>query len=162
MKKRLFYTFILFTCLFLTGCGKQQSGFSSEDVKAVFNGKTLDLDADVSQLFAVLGDAYQYSEQSSCYYPGMDKTYTYPGVTVVTYPTLAGAEHIVEIKLTDDTYATSKGAKVGMSRDQIEQLYGTDYQSAGILLNYQADEKRSLSIAVPDDVVEQIRYIFIP
>lgn len=148
-------------CLVLSACASK-AGFETSDMTADFNGKTLELDADVSQVFAVLGEEYAYSEQDSCYYPGKDKSYTYPGVTVVTYPTLDGAEKVVEIRLTDDTYATAKGAKIGMSKAQIEETYGIDHEDAGILMNYYASDAQYLSIAVLNDAVDQIRYILIP
>lgn len=68
----------------------------------------------------------------SCVYDGKDKTYTYPGITVNTVP-VGGKDVIEMITLTDGTYATLRGAKVGDALSSVTELYGADYFDDGYL-----------------------------
>ena len=77
-----------------------------------------------------IGDGFEYSEMVSCVYDGKDKTYTYPGITVNTVP-VGGKDVIEMITLTDGTYATLRGAKVGDALSSVTELYGADYFDDG-------------------------------
>ena len=81
-------------------------------------------------MLAALGDGFEYSEMVSCVYDGKDKTYTYPGITVNTVP-VGGKDVIEMITLTDGTYATLRGAKVGDALSSVTELYGADYFDDG-------------------------------
>lgn len=99
--------------------------FSEKDLGVEIGGKVYYLREDSAALLAALGDGFEYSEMVSCVYDGKDKTYTYPGITVNTVP-VGGKDVIEMITLTDGTYATLRGAKVGDALSTLSELYGTD------------------------------------
>lgn len=121
--------------LLLAGCsGKTNSGFSEDDLGLEIAGEKYYLREDSAPVIEALGDGYEYSEMVSCVYDGQDKTFAYPGLTVNTVP-VEGRDIIEMFTLTDDTYATLRGVKVGMSRDQVIAAYGEEYFDDGYI-NY--------------------------
>ena len=121
--------------LLLAGCsGKTNSGFSEDDLGLEIAGEKYYLREASSPVIEALGDGYEYSEMVSCVYDGQDKTFAYPGLTVNTVP-VEGRDIIEMFTLTDDTYATLRGVKVGMSRDQVIAAYGEEYFDDGYI-NY--------------------------
>lgn len=106
--------------------------FSEKDLRVEIGGKVYYLREDSAALLAALGDGFEYSEMVSCVYDGKDKTYTYPGITVNTVP-VGGKDVIEMITLTDGTYATLRGAKVGAALSSVTELYGADYFDDGYL-----------------------------
>lgn len=121
--------------LLLAGCsGKTNSGFSEDDLGLEIAGGKYYLREDSAPVIEALGDGYEYSEMVSCVYDGQDKTFAYPGLTVNTVP-VEGRDIIEMFTLTDDTYATLRGVKVGMSRDQVIAAYGEEYFDDGYI-NY--------------------------
>ena len=103
-----------------------------KDLGVEIGGKVYYLREDSAALLAALGDGFEYSEMVSCVYDGKDKTYTYPGITVNTVP-VGGKDVIEMITLTDGTYATLRGAKVGDALSSVTELYGADYFDDGYL-----------------------------
>ncbi len=106
--------------------------FTQEDLGFALDGKTYFLREDSAELLAALGDGYEFSEIVSCVYSGMDKTYAYPGVTVNTVP-VDGKDIIEMITLTDDTYETLRGVKIGQDMSAITAAYGEDYFDDGYI-----------------------------
>lgn len=104
--------------------------FSEKDLGVEIGGKVYYLREDSAALLAALGDGFEYSEMVSCVYDGKDKTYTYPGITANTVP-VGGKDVIEMITLTDGTYATLRGAKVGDALSSVTELYGADYFDDG-------------------------------
>ena len=85
-----------------------------------------ELKSDISPLLTKLGKGYTVSEAISCVYEGMDKTFTYPGISIYTFPT-KGVDYIDTIVLTDATYKTPKGVAVGGTLEDIVAAYGDGY-----------------------------------
>ncbi len=133
MKKMLPVVLTIMLCLILAACGGNgvpTGAFSEDDLGIGVGGETYYLREDSAGLCAALGDDYEYSEQVSCVYDGKDKTFAYPGVTIGTVP-VGGKDVIEVITLTDDTYATLRGAKVGDTVDSVKSLYGEQYFDDG-------------------------------
>ena len=87
--------------------------FSEKDLGVEIGGKVYYLREDSAALLAALGDGFEYSEMVSCVYDGKD---------------------VIEmITLTDGTYATLRGAKVGDALSSVTELYGADYFDDGYL-----------------------------
>ena len=97
--------------------------FSEKDLGVEIGGKVYYLREDSAALLAALGDGFEYSEMVSC---------VYDGITVNTVP-VGGKDVIEMITLTDGTYATLRGAKVGDALSSVTELYGADYFDDGYL-----------------------------
>ncbi|MEZ4358270.1 MAG: hypothetical protein R2876_06590 [Eubacteriales bacterium] len=110
----------------------QTAGFSKEDLAVTVNGADYKLRVDSAPILAALGDGYEYMEVISCVYDGKDKTFTYPGIIVNTVP-VEGKDVVEMFTLTDSTYSTSKGIKVGDTKDDIISVYGEDYFDDGYM-----------------------------
>lgn len=135
MKRKLPIVAAIMLCLVLAACGKNAApsgAFGKDDLGIGIEGKTYYLREDSADLRAALGDDCEYSEQVSCVYDGKDKTFVYSGITVATVP-VEGEDVIEVITLTDDTYATLRGAKVGDTLDEVKALYGDEYFDDGYL-----------------------------
>lgn len=101
-------------------------GFSAEeDLAVLIDGKNYGLRIDSAELISVLGEDYDYSEVISCVYDGQDKTYEYEDITISTVP-VEGKDLIEVYTLKTDKYSTAKGAKVGMTKDEILAIYGEE------------------------------------
>lgn len=88
-----------------------------QDDEIYYNGVVLSPDGDMAPVLEALGEPDDYSEVISCMFEsGMDKTYTYPDLTIYTYPT-ATEERILLIDVTSPNVQTSRGVKVGDSLD---------------------------------------------
>ena len=133
----LFTAALLALCL-AAACGGPAAtaaptgAFSESDLGVEIQGQTYYLREDSADLLSALGEGYDYSEMVSCVYDGKDKTYAYPGITVNTVP-VEGADVIEMITLTDATYATLRGARVGDALSTLAELYGADYFDDGYI-----------------------------
>lgn len=129
---------VLLMLLIVAACGGKPAAtaptgaFSEKDLGVAVGGKTYYLREDSAPLLAALGNGYEYSEMVSCVYDGKDKTYSYPGITVNTVP-VNGKDVIEMITLTDSTYTTLRGAKVGDKTATLVTLYGEDYFDDGYI-----------------------------
>lgn len=100
--------------------------------------------------------AYEYSESGSCGgIPGKDEVYRFSGFTVYTTPGEEG-QIIAKIELTDDTYATSNGVRVGDNRSVVNEKEGISESIGGSIVY--TGEFTKLTIVVRDDVVVGISY----
>jgi len=122
-KTRLVVLVVIFVVM-LSACGAK-AGLTQDDLAFPLGDTSFALDSDASALVAALGDDYEYSEAVSCAYVGMDKVFTYDGVIVFTYP-VEDTDHIDEIYITSDKYATAKGITVGSTTADIQKAYGKD------------------------------------
>ena len=68
----------------------------AKDVVFSFNGVDVELNSDADAAVAALGEANDVSSQLSCHGEGDDKTYTYDGFVLNTYP-LEGKDRVLEI-----------------------------------------------------------------
>lgn len=136
MKKNLLIAFIMICAMLLCSCSgsSAEGAFSEDDLGLAIGGTTYYLREDSAPVIEALGSDYEYSEMVSCVYDGKDKTFIYPGVTINTVP-VDGKDIIEMITLTDSTYATLRGCKVGDTRDSVISAYGEEYFDDGYI-NY--------------------------
>ena len=82
----------------------------------------------VEALEALTGAPLEMTETVSCMFSGMDREFAGDAVLVGTYPIGADGGDVAEsVMVFTDVLATARGAAVGMTREDIEALYGTDY-----------------------------------
>ncbi len=171
MKKLLLY--ILLFLFLITGCSsdkvedvntKTSGSFSKDDLVFVYENNSINLDDEIDDVLSKLSslNEYDYSEAESCYYPGLDKTYKWDGLELITYPNTDGSERLCSITIKNDSFATSKGISVGSKASDVVDTYGDKYTKEGLAYRYSIDDNHYLDVYVLNDIVDSISYILIP
>lgn len=123
-----------------TGCGSDEATDTNEVVEdvveeapvveghMVIDGVALNVGANVTEdLIASLGEPVETMEAPSCHYDGNDTLYIYEDYTLYVYQD--GEDNLLYIiELNTDAVATPDGAVVGMTRDEIFDIYGDAYE----------------------------------
>ncbi|MCH5287887.1 MAG: hypothetical protein J1E43_10720 [Christensenellaceae bacterium] len=82
----------------------------------------------VEALEALTGAPLAVTETVSCMFSGMDREFANDAVLVGTYPIGPDGGDVVEsVMVFTDALTTARGAAVGMTKEAVEALYGTDY-----------------------------------
>ena len=132
---------------------------SAADVVFSFNGTSVELNGDAEAAVAALGQANDVSSQLSCHGQGDDKTYTYEGFVLNTYP-LDGKDRVLEIVVKSADIPTSKGVKVGDDVSAVTAAYGDNFRKVGVYYAYDAGEGKSLQFLIEGDKVTEIDYYY--
>ena len=140
------------------GSGTQDHAGASGETGYTFsyNGTAIEMDADASPVLEKLGEPASYFEAASCAFEGLDKTYTYNGFELDTYPN-GDKDQVSAVVLKDDSVATLEGICIGDSREKLLEAYpdgGTE--ECGMIIYKKAGMK--LIFILQDDEVKSIEY----
>lgn len=113
-------------------------------------------DIEMAPVLEKLGEPVKYFEAASCAFQGLDKVYTYQHFEIDTYPD-GDKDIISSIILKDDLIETPEGLCIGMSKADMESVYGTDYEEKGNMCVYTKDGMH-LSVLVENGVITSIEY----
>lgn len=132
----------------------------ADDTGIAYRGAVLTPGGDMAEALAALGDDYEYTEDISCHFEGsMDKTYTYPDVTIYTYPVSEDADAILTVDVTGDGVATARGTKLGDSLDAVLLAYNDLLQAETDGMRYTAEMDGILfTVTAQDGKVASITY----
>jgi len=171
MKKLIAILLVLVLAVSLVACGtdkENNKGGNGEgggnnnnkpaDPGYVFKHGTTEIamNAPAANIIAALGEPQSYSEQASCAFTGLDKTYNYGSFVLYTYP-LDDVDYVYSLFLQDDGVATPEGITIGSSKADVEAAYGADSfngTNAYILTKGQS----KLTVMVENDVVTTVMY----
>lgn len=133
---------------------------TAAEYQVLYNGVALGPGDDVAPVLAALGDGYEYSENVSCMFEdGMDKTYTYPDLTIYAYPVSADQDMILMIELTGDGVETSRGVKLGDDQPAALLAYNGVLTDDGSGSRYTAEmDGVLLTLTTRDGAVDAIVY----
>ena len=138
----------------------QETGVIPEsDVVFNYNGAKVELNTPIENMISAIGEANDVSSQLSCHGEGEDKTYTYNGFTVNSYP-LDGKDYVMEVVVSQAGIPTSKGVSVGDPVSKVTEAYGNNYKAVGVYYSYDAGNKKSLQFLIENDVVTEIDYFY--
>lgn len=121
------------------------------------NGTEVTVNENMAGVLAALGEPQSYFEAESCAFEGMDKTYTYAGFVITTYPD-GERDFINSIRLTDDSAATQEGLYIGCTANQVREVYGDAEDSQIGALSY-TNGDTMLNFILEGDVVISIEYL---
>ena len=124
--------------------------------KYTFQGIDILMHAPAAPILEALGDPVSYTEEASCAFSGLDKTYNFGGFFLQTYP-IGDADYIYSVWLMDDSSETPEGIYIGASQAEVEAAYGTEGfngSNAYILKGTTS----TLTIILEDGVVSSIQY----
>ncbi len=124
--------------------------------KYTVQGVDILMHAEAAPILEALGEPVSYTEEASCAFTGLDKTYYYGGFYLQTYP-LGDADYIYSAWLVDDSSTTPEGIYIGASQADVEAAYGADGfngDNAYILTGTTS----TLTIILDGGVVSSIQY----
>lgn len=165
---------LFFLCLLvfagLAGCSDQPAANAGEDPAASsgeeavaeayvfsYQGTEIPMNAPAAPIVEKLGEALSYFEAESCAFQGIDRTYTYSGIQINTYP-LEETDYISSVLFTDDSVSTPEGLEIGSSREDMIAAYGEDYVEEYGQYTYTKGDSQ-ISILLEDGTVTAIEYL---
>ena len=140
----------------LAGCGATDIAPQEENFSFTYNGTKITLGAEAVPIIDALGEPRSYTEEPSCAFDGMDKTYYYGSFYLSTYP-LDGKDYVYNLWFADDGVATDEGIRIGSSQSQVEDTYGKDCFDGTNSFVLTKGQSR-LVILVEEGTVSSVRY----
>jgi hypothetical protein len=137
--------------LLFTAC----SGGTVNAFGLVIDGTEYACGAPVDPLLSTFGDGYEYAEGLNCAYDSVDKTFTYPTVTIYTVP-LEEGDIVSEIYTENPAVTSTEGIAVGASRADVVTAHGDGFEDLGNLLVYRSSAEGALCFEMENDAVVAI------
>ncbi len=116
----------------------------------------LPMNAEFAPLLDFLGEPDSYFEAASCAFDGLDKTYTYAGVEIITYPD-GDRDYISSVRILDSSVSTPEGITIGSTQEDAAAAYGEDFQELGGQYVYE-DGDALLSILFENGAAVSVEY----
>ena len=119
-------------------------------------GTDIRLNGDMEVILNALGEPKSYTEETSCAFEGLDKTYTYDSFIIQTYPR-GDRDYVYMFWFLDDLVKTPEGIRIGSTQAEVDTAYGAEAfngKNAYVLKlkNYTA------TIILTDGLVSSIQY----
>lgn len=156
MKKLNIWITVIALLLCLVGCGGTQVEEQDGGYTFTYNSCKIAMNADAAPVVEALGEPQTYTEETSCAFEGLDKTYCYGSFYLSTYP-LEGKDYVYSVWFVDDSVATEEGVRIGNTQAEVEAAYGADCFGGANVCNLTKGETR-LTIILTDGVVSSIQY----
>lgn len=121
-----------------------------------YNGVEIEMNAPAADIIAALGEPKSYTEEASCAFIGMDKTYFYGSFYLQTYP-MEDVDYIYCVWLVDDSVTTAEGIYIGATQAQVEQAYGAEAYNGSNAYILTTEHSR-LTVILENGVVSSIQY----
>ena len=121
-----------------------------------YNGNKIAMNADAAPIVEALGEAKKYTEEESCAFEGLDKTYYYGSFYLQTYPE-GDKDYVYCLWLVDDSVETEEGIYIGASQADVEKAYGTENFNGKNAFVVNGDGC-TLTVILENGVVSSIQY----
>lgn len=142
-----------------TDAPSADAAISVNDTTFTYGGVSIALDGSIDEAIAALGEPLDVKSELSCHGEGDDKTYTYDGFIVKSYPK-DGVDRVLEVLINAEGIPTSKGITIGSSLSDVITAYGDGYNTIAKFYVYNAGNGKTLRFLIEDDAVAQIDYYF--
>lgn len=119
-------------------------------------GVDIMMHAPAAPILEALGEPVSYTEEASCAFSGLDKTYNFGGFFLQTYP-MGDADYIYSVWLMDDSSETPEGIYIGATQAEVEAAYGAEGFNGSNAYIY-TSSTATLTILVENGVVTSIQY----
>lgn len=144
-----------------TGKNASQEGTDNSDSQKAgfeftYNDVVIPMNVDAAPVIEALGKSDEYFEAASCAFQGLDKTYTYKGFELTTYPQ-GDKDYISTLYFLDDSVSTDKGICIGSSLSDVTAAYGDDYTEKSGEYTYTLGDS-TLAFIIENDEVTSITY----
>lgn len=124
-----------------------------------YKGTEIRLNGDMEVILNALGEPKNYTEETSCAFEGLDKTYTYGSFVIQTYPK-ADKDYVYMFWFLDDLVQTPEGVKIGDTQAAVEAAYGADSYNGRNAYILKKDNY-SMTVILEDGVVSSIQYTIV-
>lgn len=91
-----------------------------------YGSTTIAMKQDTAEVLPGLGEPKKYTEEESCAFEGLSKTYFFGSFYLETYPD-GDTDRVYCVWLVDDSVTTEEGIYIGASYDDVEAAYGAEY-----------------------------------
>lgn len=121
-----------------------------------YNGVEIAMHADAADILTQLGEPKSYTEEASCAFDGLDKTYYFGSFYLQTYPK-GDNDFVYCVWLVDDSVETAEGIYIGATQAEVANAYGAECfngSNAFIL----SSGMTTLTIILTDGTVSSIQY----
>ena len=98
---------------------------AADEYSFTFRDVEITLHAPAADIVAALGEPMSYTEQASCAFEGLDKSYYYGSFYLDTYP-VGEEDYVYGFWFADDSVSNEEGIYIGASQEAVEAAYGTD------------------------------------
>ena len=169
MKKLICLILAAITAISMAACGSSQpatnnSGSQNTNAPVAatdgyvfnYNGTKIAMHAEAAPVVAALGEPKTYTEEASCAFTGLDKTYFYGNFYIQTYP-IGEKDYIFGVWFADDSVSTDEGVYVGMAQADVEAAYGAESFN-GSNAYIMTKGKSTLTVIIKDGVVSSVQY----
>lgn len=129
---------------------------ASDEYAFNYKGTDIVMNAPAGDIIAALGEPRSYSEETSCAFVGLDKTYFFGSFYLQTYP-LEGEDYIYCLWIVDDSVETPEGIYIGASQAAVEAVYGAEAFNGSNAYVITGENSR-LTIILDNGVVYSIQY----
>ena len=166
MKKLIAILLTLCAIVCLAACGDGSKPAESapsdgqtaaENFSVTCKNVKITMHADAAPIIAALGDPLSCTEQASCAFDGLDKTYSYGGFVVTTYPN-GDKDYISGLWFADDSLTNDEGVYIGAPKADVERAYGADKQNGSAFVIEKGKSKLTVMLG-DNDAVASIQYI---
>lgn len=149
---------ILAILILFGGCGTDSPGEAEteKEYAVAVSDVKIEMHALAAPVLDALGEPMGYTEETSCAFDGLDKTYYFGSFYLTTYPD-GDTDRIRSLWFADDTVTTEEGIRIGDTLDEVRTAYGEeslDGSNAVIL----EGERSTLTILLNEEKVTSIQY----
>lgn len=160
MKKIIIATLVLSLMLCFAACGSEtpsnDNNAPAECWTYTHNGTAITMNADAAPVVAALGEPKTYTEETSCAFEGLDKTYFYGSFYLSTYP-MGDQDFVYKVWFADDSVTTAEGIYIGSAQADVEAAYGADsFNGSNAYVVTKGESK--LTVIITDGVASSIQY----
>ena len=121
-----------------------------------YNGIEIPMNVNAADILAQLGEPVSYTEEASCAFEGLDKTFYFGSFYLQTYP-MGEEDFVYGLWLVDDSVTTDEGIYIGASQAEVENAYGADsYNGTNAYILTEGESK--LTVILKDGAVSSIQY----
>lgn len=129
---------------------------TADGFKFTYKGVEITMHAPAEPIIDALGEPLSYTEQASCAFEGLDKTYYYGSIYIDTYP-VEDHDFIYGFWFADDSVTTEEGIYIGASEAQVKAAYGEDsFNGSNAYITRKGDGV--LTVILENGVVTSIQY----
>ena len=156
--------FLVFLMMGMTGCTSLEPQPTQPEPPGLvfqYNGVEIAMAAQAAPVLEALGEPKSCTEEPSCLFEGMDKTYYYGSFYMVTSPAPDG-ERIYSLWFADDSVETPEGIAIGDETAEVIEAYETnqsyDRETCGEIYFYDQGNTR-LNIVTRKGTVTAVQYV---